>query len=42
MIRNLQHASAVQKRRVAAGKKGLAKAIRRWMRRLGIDEKALV
>lgn len=33
MITSAEQAIAVQKRRVAAGKKGRAKAVRRWFRR---------
>lgn len=33
MIKTRQHAAAVQDRRQAAGKKGMAKAVRRFYRR---------
>lgn len=35
MIDSFQHAAKVQTRRRAAGKKGRAKAVRRWFRRAG-------
>lgn len=34
MINTLEHAAAVQKRRRQAGKKGRAKAVRRWFARV--------
>jgi hypothetical protein len=42
MIRNLQHARAVQARREAVGKPGIAKAVRRWFWRTGGKYEELV
>ncbi|MCI0533488.1 hypothetical protein L0Y49_04690 [bacterium] len=33
MIKNLEQATRVQERRVESGKKGIAKAVRRWMKK---------
>lgn len=33
MVKDTKHATAVQQRRVAAGRRGYAKAVRRFMRR---------
>lgn len=33
MVRNSKHAKAIQTRRDAAGKRGYAKAVRRWAKR---------
>jgi len=41
MVRNLEHAQAVQKRRHDAGRRGYAKAVRRLMRRSDENHKSL-
>lgn len=38
MIKDIQHAIAVQRRRVASNKKGIAKAVHRFMKRTGNKE----
>ena len=35
MIKDWKHANAVQMRRNQSGKKGVAKAVRRWLRKQG-------
>ena len=37
MIRSIQHAKAVHSRRAASGKRGLGKAVRRFMKRSGVN-----
>ena len=35
MIKNFEHAKTVQERRTGFGKQGIAKAVKRWLRKQG-------
>ena len=41
MIKNFEHATAVQLRRYNLKKKGIARAVRRWMKQKGIEKSSV-